>query len=93
MLEPVVQEKLYTSTSPRTSRVNLAVDFSLYEDVEQVLKYCKGGGQLRICIDRVTLIRKVIEYRSRIPDGVQCVMYCTFSVCSVTRRDVHFSVS
>ena len=38
-------------------------------------------------------ISKVIEYRSRIPDGVQCVMYCTSSVCSVTRRDVHFSVS
>ena len=40
-----------------------------------------------------TIEAKVIEYKSRIPNGVQCVMYCTFSVCSVTRRDVHFSVS
>ena len=34
---------------------------------------------------------KVIEYRSRIPDCVQCVTYCTSSVCSVTRRDVPYT--
>ena len=36
---------------------------------------------------------KVIELRSRIPDCIQCVTYCTSSVCSVTRWDVHLSVS
>ena len=45
-----------------------------------------GEGKLLI---RKTWKIKVIEYRSRIPDCVKCVMYCTSSVCFITRRAVH----
>ena len=39
------------------------------------------------------LYHKGMEYRSRIPDCVKCVMYCTSSVCFITRRAVRTLLS
>ena len=87
----------------------LSLDFGLHTDGSTGLHYVLNrlisiqmsvymsslmSAGKHIC--RITLCvcgGKVIELRSRIPDCVQCVTYCTSSVCSITRRDVHLSVS